>query len=387
MAGYAVALKCSQCGKAYPVDGPVAVCPCGGPLLTRYDLDALRRDVSPDRFLRRDWTMFRCREWLPLRPTDSPITLGEGMTPLLPAPRLAAAADVASVWVKDEGVNPTGTFKARGAALGVTRLKQLGHRGIVIPTAGNAGGAWAAYGARGGLRTVVVMPKSAPAVNKAEVTAAGAELHLVDGTIADAAQTAARLRDQEDLYDVSTLKEPFRIEGKKTMGIEIAEQMGWSLPSAVLCPTGGGVGLIAIWKAFQELHKAGWVPGPLPKMVAVQAVGCAPIVRAVEAQHDEVTFWDGAATAATGLCVPKPLGGRLVLNAIKESGGTAVAVADDDIVAAMGLALREEGICPSPEGAAAAAAVRKLRERGWLSPYDTVVVLNTGSGLKYPHLL
>lgn len=387
MVGYAVSLECSQCGAAYPLDGPVGVCPCGGPLLTRYDLDKLRRDVSPDRFRQREWSMFRCREWLPVDPAEAPVTLGEGMTPLLPAPRLAAAVGVAHVWVKDEGVNPTGTFKARGAALGVTRLKQLGHRSIVIPTAGNAGGAWAAYGARAGLRTVVVMPKRAPEVNKVEVTAAGGELHLVDGTIADAAQTAARLGDQEGLYDVATLKEPFRIEGKKTMGIEIAEQLGWQLPSAIVCPTGGGVGLIAIWKAFQELQQVGWLSGPLPKMVAVQAAGCAPIVRAVEASEAASTFWHGAETVAAGLCVPKARGDRLVLRAIQESGGTAAAVTDDEIVAAMRLAFRHEGICCCPEGAAAVAAAAKLRRIGWLSPDDSVVVLNTGTGLKYPYLL
>jgi len=331
--------------------------------------------------------MFRYRELLPLTEKSEPVTLGEGFTPLLPAPRFGAHAGLRNLWIKDEGVNPTGTFKARGAALGFTRLKELGARAVVIPTAGNAGGAWATYGARAGIPTVVYMPAIAPEINKAEVRMAGGELHVVDGLISDAGRLALQAAREKGYFDASTLKEPFRVEGKKTMGLEIAEQPGWRLPAAVLYPTGGGVGLIAMWKAFRELKELGWVEGPLPKMISVQAEGCAPVVRAWQEGQPESTFWEGAATVASGLCVPKPLGDRLTLQAVRESGGVAVSVSDADIVNAMKTLGRLEGIVASPEGAAAAAATITLRQQGVLGEDDLVVVLNTGSGLKYPHLM
>lgn len=385
--GYAVDLQCSRCQQTYPIDQLIGMCPCGGPLVTRYDLDRLRREVTPSIFGQRPPTMFRYRELLPLTDGSEPVTLGEGFTPLLPAPRFGAQAGLRNLWIKDEGVNPTGTFKARGAALGFTRLKELGANAVVLPTAGNAGGAWATYGARAGMSTVVYMPAIAPEINKAEVRLAGGELHVVDGLISDAGRLAMQAAKEKGYFDASTLKEPFRVEGKKTMGLEIAEQLGWRLPSAVLYPTGGGVGLIAMWKAFRELKELGWVEGPLPKMIVVQAEGCAPVVRAWQEGEPESTFWEGAATVASGLCVPKPLGDRLTLQAVRESGGVAIVVSDADIVNTMKSLGRLEGIVASPEGASAAAATVALRQQGVLGEDDLVVVLNTGSGLKYPHLV
>jgi threonine synthase len=300
-------------------------------------------------------------------------------------PRLAARVGVRELWMKDDGQLPTGTFKARGAAVGVSRAAELGVRSVAMPTNGNAGAAWSAYCARAGLRSLIVMPVDAPQVNRAECAVTGAELHLVGGLISDAGRLVSQaVAADETLFDVSTLKEPYRIEGKKTIGLEIAEQLGWSLPDVILCPVGGGVGLIAIYKALLELRELGWIDGALPRLVAVQAAGCAPIAAAFAAGARESRAWPDAKTVAFGVTVPKPLGDFLILDAVYATGGTAVAISDEDILAAEREAAQLEGTFTCPEGAACFAAARQLARDGWLSADESVVALNTGTGLKYP---
>ena len=322
-----------------------------------------------------------------MRDPAAVVTLGEGWTPLLPLPRLGRHLDLADLWMKDEGCNPTGTFKARGAAVGVSRARELGITALRMPTAGNAGGAWAAYAARAGCALVVVMPADAPAINRKEAVVTGAHTYLVDGLISDAGAIVGRYGARDPAFDASTLKEPYRIEGKKTMGYEIAEQFGWELPEAIIYPAGGGVGVIGIWKALAEMTELGWVHGRWPRLVVVQAEGCRPLVDAFLRGAQASEFWTGAATIAAGLRVPKALGDFLVLRAVRETGGTAIAVSDAEIVDAMGLLARQEGAWVCPEGAAAIAAAKKLRASGFFAPSDRVVVLNTGTGLKYPDLV
>jgi threonine synthase len=378
-------LACPRCGITQDADRPAGLCSCGSPLLARYDLDSVRSAVMPAGLAARPATLWRYHELLPVRDPGRVVSFGEGMTPLLPMPRLAEGVGVGQLWMKDDGQLPTGTFKARGAAVGVSRAAELGVRSVAMPSNGNAGAAWSAYCARAGLRSLIVMPTGAPEVTRAECAAAGAELHLVDGLISDAGRLVAQAVALDgSLFDASTLKEPYRIEGKKTIGLEIAEQLGWSLPDVVLCPAGGGVALIAIYKALQELRELGWVNGAMPRLVAVQAAGCAPIVAAFEAGARESKPWPDANTIAFGLMVPKPLGDFLVLDAVYATGGTAVAVPDNAILAAEREAAHLEGAFICPEGAACFAAARLLGESGWLSPGDSVVVLNTGMGLKYP---
>jgi threonine synthase len=315
------------------------------------------------------------------------VTLGEGATPLLSVEWLSAEFG-AEVWLKDEGLNPTGSFKARGAAVGVARAKALGAQTLALPTAGNAGAAWAAYGARAGLPVVVAMPKDAPALTQREVALYDARLHLVDGLISDAGVWVAEGVREHGWYDASTFKEPYRLEGKKTLGLEIAEQLGWRAPDVILYPTGGGVGLIGLWKAFSELRALGWLDDgqPVPRLVAVQAAGCAPVVRAWEADETVTAFWEGAQTVAAGLRVPGPLAGALMLRVLRETQGTALAVSDDEIRAALG-ELARAGLWVSPEGAALLPAARRLREQGWIHESERVVLLNTGSGLVYPDVV
>ncbi|MGW4214592.1 threonine synthase [Lentzea sp. NPDC004789] len=366
-------LECARCGHRHDADVVQNLChECASPLLARYDLTKVGRPTDEN-------SLWRYRDVLPVRNPDPAFSLGEGMTPLVPLPALSRALDV-TVLMKDESLIPTGSFKARGAAVGVARAKELGVKGIKMPTNGNAGAAWALYAARAGLRSVIAMPEDAPLITREEVEASGAELRVVPGTIADA---AGAIRDV-DLFDASTLKEPYRIEGKKTMGYEIVEQLGWRVPDVIIYPTGGGVGLIGIHKALNEMRELGWITGKLPRLVAVQSTGCAPIVRAFERDEAESTFWDNAYTSAFGINVPKPLGDFIILQAIRETDGTATAVDDEQILADRNETARLEGVFLCPEGVATISAVRTLREDGWLNADDEVVVLNTGAGIKYP---
>ncbi|MFI5698020.1 threonine synthase [Kribbella sp. NPDC051586] len=372
-------LECPRCGATHDADQIIGLCPCGSPLLARYDVPAVT--LTKEELAGRDPDLWRYHELLPVRSPDNVVTLGEGMTPLLPLPRYGAEVGVDRLLMKDEGLIPTGTFKARGAAVGVSRAYEVGVRKIAMPTNGNAGSAWAAYAARAGMEALIAMPIAAPEICRREVTVVGARLQLIDGLIGDA---AAYIREQPGYFDASTLKEPYRIEGKKTMGLEIAEQLNWQLPDVIVYPTGGGVGIIGIWKALTELRELGWIDGPLPRLVAVQSTGCAPIVRAWEKGLPESEPWPDARTVAFGITVPKALGDFLVLQAIAETNGCAVAVDDEDILAEQHLVAQLEGAFICPEGAANFTAIRQLRESGWIHANDQVVALNTGAGLKYP---
>jgi threonine synthase len=379
--------ECPRCGTRYDTDTVLSVCTCGSPLLARYDLAAVRRAVSPDLIADRPADLWRYRELLPVRDSKYIVSLGEGWTPLLPAPRYGQRIGVPMLLVKDEGVIPTGSFKARGAAVGVSRAAELGIAHIAMPTNGNAGAAWATYAARAGMRATIAMPRSAPVAPRREVVAAGAELSLVDGLIGDAAAVIRALVAGSDgsVFDASTLREPYRIEGKKTMGLEIVEQLGWRVPDVIVYPTGGGVGLIGIHKGLSELRALGWLPEQArPKLVAVQASGCAPIVRAFTAGNRRAEPWADAHTVAFGITVPAPLGDELILDALDESAGTAVAVDDDEILAELRTIARTDGLLLCPEGAACLAGVRRLRSVGWLRGDEEVAVINTGSALKYP---
>jgi threonine synthase len=382
---YLTRLECAECGANQPADADRHLCACGGILFARYDLPALAREVPRSALATRPWNdgLWRYAELLPVLPADR-VTLGEGATPLLALDRLSAEIG-AEVWLKDEGLNPTGSFKARGAAVGVSRARVLGARTLALPTAGNAGAAWAAYGARAGLPVVVAMPKDAPELTQREVRLYGARLHLVDGHIGDAGAWIAEHVRQDDWYDASTFKEPYRLEGKKTLGFEIAEQLGWVAPDVIVYPTGGGVGLLGLWKAFQELRTLGWIDtdASRPRLVAVQAAGCAPVVRAWEAGASTTVAWAGARTFAAGLRVPAPLAGAVILRVLRETGGIALAVEDDAIRSAI-VELAGAGLWFCPEGAALLPAVRRLRELEWIRPGERVVLLNTGAGLVYP---
>lgn len=380
-------LECPKCGGRQDAAKVANLCTrCSSPLLVRYDLQAIGRAVDRDAFARRSASMWRYLELLPVDDPEGIVSLGEGFSPVMQFKR--AGTGFRELWVKDEGLNPTGTFKARGASAGVTRARELGVRELALPTAGNAGGAWAAYAARAGMKCHVVMPADAPEMNKKESWVCGADVRLVRGLISDAGAIVSKACQQHGWFDASTLKEPYRIEGKKTMGLELAEQFEWRPPEVILYPAGGGVGLIGIWKAFDELRELGWMDaGVRPRLVAVQAEGCMPIVQAFEEGRDESTFWPEANTIASGIRVPKALGDFLVLRGIRETKGSAVAVSDDEIADAVGTLASSEGMILCPEGAATYAGARKLLERGVISADERVLLLNTGSGLKYPELL
>jgi threonine synthase len=380
-------LGCSRCERRYDADVPQGLCGCGAPLLARYDLPAVARAVDPGRIGGRPPDLWRYAELLPVRSAEHRVTLGEGMTPLQPLPRLGARYGLPGLLVKDEGALPTGTFKARGAAVGVSRARELGIRAIALPTNGNAGGAWATYAARAGIAAAVVMPVAAPVVTRAECVAAGAGLWLVEGTISDAGRLVRRAAERAGWFSAATLHEPYRVEGKKTMGLELVEQLGWQVPDVIVYPTGGGVGLIGIAKALAELRELGWIGDRQPRLVAAQAAGCAPIVAAFEAGAVDAQPWPDPHTVAYGLNVGAPLGAAQVLAAVRDTGGTAVAVADADALAAQADCARAEGLLVAPETGVALHAVRRLRADGWLGPAERVVVLNTGTGLKYPDLL
>jgi threonine synthase len=358
------------------------VCPdCGAPYLVRYARQVPRS--AREAPAARERSMWRYREFLPLVGDEAPISLGEGGTPLLAAGRLSERLGVADLWIKDEAVNPTGSFKARGLAAAVTRAVRAGATRFVLPTAGNAGVAAAAYGARAGARVRVYAPRTTPQPLLGQIAAYGAELITIDGHIGDCGRLSREHAAATQAFDLSTLREPYRIEGKKTLGLEIAEQFEWRLPGAIIYPTGGGTGLIGMWKAFQELIDAGWVNGPMPRLFSVQATGCAPVIRAFEQGAAKTEPWPNPWTVASGLRVPAPLGGALMLRALRESGGGVMAVTDDDLTAAAALLSAMEGVDACPEGGAAVAALRLLLERGSIARDERVVVFNTGAGVLY----
>jgi len=385
---YLTDLSCARCGTRYQADVVQGVCACGSPLLAQYDLARLAAESSRAAFAGRDASLWRYHELLPVSRAENIVSLGEGMTPLLALPRLGKRLGVPRLMMKDEGTIPTGSFKARGAAVGVSRAAELGVRGIAMPTNGNAGAAWALYAARAGLHALIAMPEKAPAICRGEVASAGAELYLVRGHIGDCGRIInAAIARREGHQEVSTLKEPYRLEGKKTMGLEIVEQLGWTMPDVIVYPTGGGVGIIGIHKALTELLELGWMSGPLPRLVAVQATGCAPIVKAFEAGVRESSPWPDPSTVAFGINVPKALGDFLILDAIYSTNGYAIAVSDAQLLAAQREIAGTEGALVCPEGAATVAAIRVLRERGAIGEDERVVALNTGAGIKYPETL
>jgi threonine synthase len=374
-------LSCDACGATADAAGLPGVCACGQPWLVRY---AGRRQTLVDRTeLRRRHGMWRFRSWLPIAAGEEPISLGEGDTPLLHAAATGKALGVDALWIKDEGANPTGSFKARGLSAAVTRAVRAGATGFVLPTAGNAGVAASAYAARAGLPVRVYAPDSTPPAILMQIRWFGGDLVLLDGHIGDCGRAARAFAAETGAIDLSTLREPYRIEGKKTLGLELALQLNWTLPDAIIYPTGGGTGLIGMWKAFGELRDAGWVSGALPRMYTVQSSGCAPVVRAFEQGAERCETWADPWTIASGLRVPAPLGDRLMLKALRESGGGAVAVKDEALARAAARVARLEGIDMSPEGGAAVEAVSLLRDRGLVGAKERVVVFNTGAGWLY----
>ena len=376
---YLRSLECTACGREFDAGAAHGVCPaCGKVLFARYDLAELRNALVPEDFRSRSWDMWRYRELLPVRDEANVVTLGEGMTPLLRVNEHLS--------IKDEGKNPTGTFKARGMAAAISKAKELGITEVALPSAGNAGSAAAAYAAAAGMKAHVAVPRDVPPVNLVEMRVNGADVILVDGLIDEAGRVMHERAARAGWFELNTLKEPYRQEGKKTLGIELAEQGGWGddcLPDVIIFPTGGGTGIVGMWKAFAELGELGWIGRKRPKMVVVQATGCAPLVRAFEQGADHAELWKDAATIAAGIRVPSAIGDYLVLKAVREGGGTALAVSDDDIRQAQGEIAREVGLYTGPEGAATWAALGRLRETGYLNGNEDVVLFATSIGTKY----
>jgi threonine synthase len=381
---YLTHLECSRCQRRHDADvlQNLSSC-CLAPLLARYDLNAVATDLNATDIADRPKTLWRYHELLPVRDPRFIRGFAEGMTPLLPLERLGGQIGVPRLVVKDEAPLPTGSFKARGAAVGVARAAELGVERLAMPTNGNAGAAWAAYTARSGIEATVVMPADAPSITRSEAVFAGADVTLVNGLISDAGRMVAELVAGGGFFDASTLKEPYRIEGKKTMGLEIVEQLGWRVPDVIVYPTGGGVGLIGIYKALRELQAIGWIGAAMPRLVSVQAAGCDPIVRAFDRGEDDVQAQSDTHTVAFGINVPSPLGGRLVLEAVRATNGVAVSVSDEDLLSYLRRCAATEGLLPCPEGAATLAAVAALRQQDWIADNEEVVVLNTGAGNKY----
>ena len=384
---YLTHLECSKCGTRHEADEVQTVCKeCGKPLFARYDLEAVREAVTKRELVGREASMWRYWELLPIRDRKNVVSLGEGWTPLTQARRLGDSLGGPDLWVKDEGIIPTGSFKARGLAMAVSKAKELGISRLALPSAGNAAGAMTAYGARAGMESYVFMPVDAPDVNKIECQVVGAKVVLVRGLITDCGKMVAQGIEEMGWFPLSTLKEPYRVEGKKTMGLEVAEQFDWSLPDVIVYPTGGGTGIIGMWKVFDELEEMGWIGSERPRMVSVQAAGCAPIPKAYEEGKEESEFFENAQTLAAGLRVPHALGDFLVLRAARKSGGKALAVTDEEIMDSVGLMARSEGLFACPEGAATLAALRRMVEEGGVDRDERVVLFNTGSGLKYTEL-
>jgi threonine synthase len=375
-----VDLQCSQCAKRASAARLQNLCSCGKPLFARYDLPRAAASLKAERLASRPKTIWRYAEVLPGCP---PVTLGEGMTPVLPVKRLGSRMGLQRLYVKDEALNPTGSFKARGMAVAVSQARHLGAEVLAAPTAGNAGGALAAYAAAAGLKAVIVMPADTPQANQLECRAFGAKVIALQGLISDCGRYVADRKESEGWFDVSTLKEPYRVEGKKTMAYELWEQFGEKLPDVILYPTGGGVGLIGMCKAFDEMQQMGWIGAERPRMVVVQAAGCAPIVRAWEQNRETAEPIQNAATVASGLRVPGPLGDFLILRMLRQTKGTAIAVTDEEMLGAGRELAETEGIYAAPEGAATVAAARKLAASGWVKPDESIVLFNTGTGYKY----
>jgi threonine synthase len=381
-------LQCSACSRQHDADRLQTLCPdCGKVLLARYDLQHAARTLSREAVAGRPRGMWRWRELLPVRDPRHVVSLGEGDTPLLPVPRLGARAGMKRLLLKDEGTNPTGSFKARGISAAVSRASELGARDVALPTAGNAGGALAAYAARAGLKAHVYMPVDAPELNRKESDVYGAEVVLVRGLINDCGAWVRRRAAEEGWFDLSTLKEPYRAEGKKTMGFELVEQLGWEVPDVIVYPTGGGTGLVGIWKALEELEQLGWIGSRRPRMIAVQTEGCAPIVRAFQEGLDHAPAVQGAHTSISGLRVAVAVADFIMLALIRRSGGTALAVSDEEALAGMREIASSEGIFASPEGGAVWAGIRKLVASGAIDRDERVVLMNTGTGLKYGELV
>jgi threonine synthase len=380
-------LECGLCGKKFNPGKIWNLCPdCHKPLLARYDMDTVARQMTKETLLEREPNLWRYREMLPVNNPDNVLCLGEGFTPLFRARRLTENLGLKNLYIKDEGINPTGSFKVRGLSVAISKARELGIRSLSIPSAGNAAGAMCAYAAIAGMSAHVFMPKDVPPPFIAECRGLGGEVTLVDGLITDCGKIAAEELHRHGRFDVSTLKEPYRLEGKKTMGYEVAEQMDWTLPDVIIYPTGGGTGLVGMWKAFAEMKALGWIHGKLPRMVAVQAEGCAPMVRAFEKGTEFAEPWEDAHTVADGLRVPGAVGDFLILRALRESNGTAVAVSDDEIMEATFEIGKKQGIFSSPEGGATWIACQKLLDRGWINADECVVLFITGSGHKYFHL-
>ncbi len=378
---------CPRCDHRFPLSRLLNLCTCGSPLLVRYDLKKASANFSISSLQGRVSSLWRYRELLPLRDDANLVSLGEGFTPLLPAKSLAGKLGLKRLWIKDEAQNPTGSFKDRGLSLAISRAKELGVKKAAIPSAGNAGGSLAAYAARAGIEAHVFMPRDTPIANQIEVQQYGARLTLVDGLINDCGRIINERKTAEGWFDISTLKEPYRVEGKKTMGYEIAEQLNWTLPDVIIYPTGGGTGLIGMWKAFQEMEELGWIGSKRPRMVSVQASGCAPIVKAFGEGRETAEPWQNAKTVASGLRVPQAVADFLMLRALRESNGMALSVSDEEMIAEIPRLGRAEGIFFCPEGAACAAALRRSMQNGWVKPTDEVVLFNTASGLKYLDVL
>jgi threonine synthase len=378
-------VECTVCGQRHDPARLLTVCDrCGQMLAVRYDLARAAAAVTKEALARRPLGMYRFRELLPLGAGEEPVTLGEGGTPLLPLPRLAAHLGLRHLWAKDEGQNPTGTFKARGLGMAIARARTLGVKGLMIPSAGNAGGAAAVYGARAGIPVAVVVPRDTPEAAVAEAALAGAHVFTVEGTIATAGRVIAGVAPQIGWFDLATLKEPYRLEGKKTMGLELAEQLGWETPDYLVYPTGGGTGLVGIWKAYEELAAMGWIKPAQPRFVAVQAEGCAPLVRAWEDKAETTTMWENPFTNAPGLRVPGPFAGRQMLRLMRDTGGFPWPVGEQAIVDAQRLLARTEGIWTAPEAAATLAALLRMLDEGLVDAGARVVLVLTGAGIKYP---
>lgn len=377
-------LECSRCGHTYEASKRRQVCEhCQAPLLARYDLEGLKQVLSRDEWDNRKEGFWRYHELLPVQDPAYIVSLNEPMTPIISLDATAKSMGLSTLYAKDEGVLPSGSFKARGASVGISRAKELGVTALAIPTNGNAGSAWALYSARAGIEATVVMPNDAPKTPQKECLIAGAKVFVIDGTIADAGKVVQQEVQERGVYDVSTLKEPYRLEGKKTMGFEIAQQFGWSVPDVIVYPTGGGAGVIGIYKAIRELQELGFIGDKLPRMAIVQAEGCAPLVRAFDSAQPESYLWENPHTIAFGMRVPKALGDFMILDVLQKTNGIAITVSDEQIQQRRIEVAQKEGFHVCPEGAAGLAGVKKLTELGWIKPHETVLAMNTGSGLKY----